>query len=329
MKETDNLFIALALLLCTALSFLFSGMESGVLALNHYRIRQRVRAGDRRAEALHGFLENPEDFLWTILVGNTVVNFVIFSVGLGKLHDWLRGRPVLGLTVFVLAVFLFYILCELVPKTLFQRNPNRLTLMLARPFRAIHGLLAPLVRLVAWFSRGLLRYTGGKTFTGRLFGSREELRFVMQESAPNLTTEEKAMINRVLDLDNLRVRHVSIPLAAAATVPSAAPMSQVLALCQERNFNRIPVLDTKTGRVAGVINVTWALYSGKLDRAKPARDYMEPAFFLPEELRLEEALRRMQAAGCRLGIVFSADHGETGLISLQDILRVIFGEVTL
>ena len=328
MKEPD-LFIALALLLCAALSFLFSGMESGVLALNHFRIRQRMRAGDRRAASLHGFLENPEDFLWTILVGNTVVNFVLFSVGLVKLRDWLHGRPVLGLTVFALAVFLFYILCELVPKTLFQRQPNRLTLMLARPFRAIHGLLAPLVALVAWFSRGLLRYTGGKTFTGRLFGSREELRFVMQESAPNLTTEEKAMINRVLDLDNLRVRHVAIPIAAAATVPAGAPMSQVLALCQERNFNRIPVLDTKTSRVAGVVNVTWVLYSGKLDRAKSARDYMEPAFFLPEELRLEEALRRMQATGCRLGIVFSADHGETGLISLQDILRVIFGEVTL
>jgi len=328
MKEPD-LFIALALLLCAALSFLFSGMESGVLALNHFRIRQRMRAGDRRAASLHGFLENPEDFLWTILVGNTVVNFVLFSVGLVKLRDWLHGRPVLGLTVFALAVFLFYILCELVPKTLFQRQPNRLTLMLARPFRAIHGLLAPLVALVAWFSRGLLRYTGGKTFTGRLFGSREELRFVMQESAPNLTTEEKAMINRVLDLDNLRVRHVAIPMAAAVTVPAAAPMSQVLALCQERNFNRIPVLDTKTGQAAGVINLEWLLYSGNLDPSKPAREYMEPAFFLPEELRLEEALRRMQATGCRLGIVFSADHGETGLISLQDILRVIFGEVNL
>jgi CBS domain containing-hemolysin-like protein len=106
-------------------------------------------------------------------------------------------------------------------------------------------------------------------------------------------------------------------------------MSQVLALCRERNLNRIPVLDTKTGQVAGVINLEWVLYSGEVDRSKPARNYMEPAFFLPEELRLEEALRRMQATGCRLGIVFSADHGETGLISLQDILRVIFGEVHL
>ena len=328
MKDWDLLTV-LALLFCTALSFLFSGMESGVLALNHFRIRQRLRAGDRRAEALHGFLENPEDFLWTILVGNTVANFVIFCIGLVKLHAWLHGRPLPWLMAFSAAVFVFYIVCELVPKTLFQRSPNRLTLMLARPFRAIHGLLSPLVALVAWFSRGLLRYTGGKTFTGRLFGSREELRFVMQESAPDLTTEENAMINRVLDLDNLRVRHVTIPMAAAATVPASAPMSQMLALCRERHFHRIPVLDTKTGQVAGIINLEWLLYSGKLDRAAPARDYMEPPFFLPEELRLEEALRRMQAAGCRLGVVFSADHGETGLISLPDILRVIFGEVNL
>ena len=81
-----------ALLFCVALSFLFSGMESGVLALNHFRIRQRMRAGDRRAAVLHGFLENPEDFLWTILVGNTVANFVIFSLGVVQLHGWL-GRP--------------------------------------------------------------------------------------------------------------------------------------------------------------------------------------------------------------------------------------------
>jgi CBS domain containing-hemolysin-like protein len=328
MSDRD-LLIALALLFCTALSFLFSGMESGVMALNHFRIRQLARAGDRRAKVLHGCLENPEDFLWTILVGNTVSNFLIFSVGLAKLRGWLHGSRVLWLAAFAAAVFVFYIVCELAPKTLFQRYPNRLTLMLARPFRAIHAVLAPLVALVAWFSRGLLHYTGGKIFTGRLFGSREELRFVMQESAPNLTTEEKTMINRVLDLENLRVRHVAIPMSAAATVPATAPMSQVLALCRERNFNRIPVLDTKTGLAAGVINLEWVLYSGKMDPAKPARDYMEPPYFLPEELRLEEALRRMQATGCRLGIVFSADHGETGLISLQDILRVIFGEVTL
>ncbi len=324
-----NILTALVLFLCTALSFLFSGMETGVLALNHFRIRQLSRAGDRRAAILHGCLENPEDFLWTILVGNTIVNFLIFSIGLVKLRGWMHGVTARWLLLFALAVFVFYLVCELLPKTLFQRYPNRLTLALARPFRWIHWLLAPLVSLVAWFSRGLLHWTGGKTYTGRLFGSREELRFVMQESAPNLTTEEKAMINRVLDLQNLRVRHIASPMVAAARVAESLPMSSVLALCQEHNFTRIPVTDTKTGRVAGVINLDWLLFSEKLDRSKLAREYMEPAFFLPVELPLEEALRRMQTTGQRLAVVFSPDHGETGVVTLEDILRVIFGEVNL
>jgi CBS domain containing-hemolysin-like protein len=328
MTDTDAL-ILLIVLACVALSFLFSGVETGVLALNRFRVRQRMRAGDRRAVVLHGFLENPEDFLWTILVGNTVVNFVIFSLGSIQLYAWLGDRPALWALVFLPTVFLFYIACELVPKTLFQRYPNRLTLLLALPFRWIHHLLAPLVAIVEWFSRGLLHWTGGKTFTGRLFGSREELRFVMQESAPGLTSEEKTMINRVLDLPNLRVRHVMIPLANTTNVESTLPLAQVLALCRERGLTRVPVVESATHRIHGVINLEFVLYLDGPDTAKPARDYIQAPFFLPEELHLEEALRRMQQTGHRLAVVLGPDHRETGIISLQDILKVIFGEVTL
>jgi putative hemolysin len=324
-----DIFIALVVLACVALSFLFSGMETGVLALNRFRVRQRMRAGDRRAAVLHDFLENPEDFLWTILVGNTVVNFVIFSLGAGQLYYWLGDRPPWWALLFVLAVFVFYIVCELAPKTLFQRYPNRLSLALALPFRLIHRLLAPLVAVAAWVSRGLLHWTGGKAFTGRLFGSREELRFIMQESAPGLTSEEKTMINRVLDLPNLRVRHVMVPLANTIRVEASRPLAQVLALCRERGLTRVPVTDAATKRINGVINLEQILYLEGLDTKKAAQEYIQAAFFLPEELHLEEALRRMQHTGGRLAVVLGPDHRETGIISLQDILKVIFGEVTL
>jgi putative hemolysin len=317
------------LLLCIAFSFLFSGMETGVLGLNRIRIRQLMRSGDARARVLHGFMENPEDFLWTILVGNTVVNFIIFSLGSIQLQAWFGDRVFWWAAFFVAAVFVFYIVCELLPKTLFQRYPNRLSLALARPFRLIHRLLAPLVSVVAWFSRGLLRLTGGKAFTGRLFASREELRFIMQEAARNLTSEEKAMINRVLDLQTLRVRHAAIPLRQATTVAPSTPMSQVLALCRQGELSRLPVLDAQSRRVAGIIDLERVLYLADLDPGKTARDYMEPPFFLPEELRLEEALRRMQHAGWRLAVVLGPNQVEAGLISLRDILKVIFGEVTL
>ncbi|HEV7927682.1 MAG TPA: CNNM domain-containing protein [Verrucomicrobiae bacterium] len=328
MTDSDIL-ILMAALLCVALSFLFSGMETGVLALNRFRIRQYMRSGDRRAAVLHSFLENPEDFLWTILVGNTVVNFVIFSLGVMQLRHWLAHRPVAEALVWIAGVFIFYIVCELAPKTLFQRYPNRLSLTLAAPFRLIHRLLAPLVAVVAWFSRGLLHWTGGQTHTGRLFGSREELRFVMQEAAPNLTTEERAMINRVLDLPNLRVRHVMVPLANAVTVSAESPLSEAIALARRLNLSRVPAVDAATKRITGIINLEHLLFSADVDTAKPARDFLQPAFYLPEELHLEEALRRMQRSGWRLAVVLGRDNHEAGIISLQDVLKLIFGEVNL
>ena len=328
MTDSDIL-ILMAALLCVALSFLFSGMETGVLALNQFRIRQRMRSGDRRAAVLHGFLQNPEDFLWTILVGNTVVNFVIFSLGVIQLRHWLGHRPVAEVSVFMAGVFIFYILCELAPKSLFQRYPNRLSLAWATPFRLLHRLLAPLVAVVAWFSRGLLHWTGGQAHTGRLFGSREELRFVMQEAAPNLTSEERAMINRVLDLPNLRVRHLMVPLANAITVAADTPISEAIALCRRRNLTRVPALDPQTRRITGIVNLEHVLFSKDVDPARPARDYLQPVFFLPEDLPVEEALRRMQQTGWRLAVVLGRDNRETGLLTLQDVLKVIFGEVNL
>jgi CBS domain containing-hemolysin-like protein len=328
MTDSDILLL-LAALVCVALSFLFSGMETGVLALNRFKVRQQMRAGNRRAAVLHGFLQDPENFLWTILVGNTVVNFFIFSLGVLQLHVWLGHRPAAEAALFVAGVFVFYIVCELAPKTLFQRFPNRLSLALATPFRLIHRLLAPLVAVVAWFSRGLLHWTGGKVYTGRVFGSRDELRFVMQEAAPNLTTEERAMINRVLDLPKLRVRHVMVPMSSAVTVAPDAPLSGAIALCRDRNLTRVPAMDPKTRRVAGVINLEHLLYLPDVDVTKPARDYMQPAFYLPEDLHLEEALRRIQHTGWRLAIVLGRDDREAGVIALQDVLKVIFGEVTL
>src|SRR6266581_6055865 len=103
-------------------------------------------------------------------------------------------------------------------------------MLLARPFRLIHLLLGPLVALVEGFSSALLQWRGGKAFTGHLFGNREELRLVMQESAQGFTSEERAMINRVLDLQTLTVRQAMKPLAQEGTATIETPVGDVLAL---------------------------------------------------------------------------------------------------
>src|ERR1019366_6955368 len=220
---TPNLAIWLFFAACLALSFLLSGMEAGVFALSRLRIRQQMRAGRKSAAALHGYLENPENFLWTILVGNTVVNFFVLGWIVAVLFQVLKGHKLWFIVLFSVIVFLFYTFCDLLPKMLFRIYPNRLCMAMARPFRLVHLMLRPLVGLVEWLSGALLRWTGGKVFTGHLFGNREELRFVMQESAQALTTEERTMINRVLDLPSITVRQIARPLEQSVTVDIQSP----------------------------------------------------------------------------------------------------------
>src|SRR5882762_6060507 len=115
-------------ILSLALSFLFSGMEAGVFALNRLRIRQQMRAGNPRAQALHGYLEHPEHFLWTILVGNTLASVVAVAIVVAGWHEWLGGQPALFLLALLASLVLFYTLCELLPKMIFRQFPNRLCL---------------------------------------------------------------------------------------------------------------------------------------------------------------------------------------------------------
>lgn len=316
---------------CLAISFLMSGMEAGVFALSRLRIRQQMRAGNPRAKALYDYLEKPENFLWTIMVGNTVAGVLAVCIGVIGLYHGLKQWPWLLWPSLLLGGIFYYGFFELLPKMLFRLYPNRLCLMLALPFGLIHRLLRPLVGLMALFSRWLLRWSGGKRFTGHLFGSRDELRMVMQESAQGLTSEERAMINRVLDLQNLSVRQITIPLNKVVTVSIQTPVHEMLALCRERGFSRLPVwgADGSRRRIAGLVSLKSVLYQAEVDLRKTAGDCLRPALFLDQDLRLEMALRQMQRTGQRLAIVLGPDRTELGVVSLQDILKVIFGEVSL
>jgi CBS domain containing-hemolysin-like protein len=323
--------LILLFILCVGWSCLMSGMEAGVFALSRLRIRHWMRQGDRRAKALYGYLENPEDFLWTLLVGNTLANFAVVSLGVVWLFNGLWTRPWWLFAALVAGILSFYTVCELLPKMLFRMHPNRLCLALVQPFRLVDLLLKPVVVPMSWLARAALRWTGQQRFTGLLFGSRDELRSVMQESAQGLSGEERRMINRVLDLQNLSVRSITTPMQRVVTVTTATPVNEVLKLARERGFNRLPVWDGEgpARRIVGVLAVRALLYESDLDPTKPAAQYLTPALYLDDGTRLETALQQMQRRGQRLAVVLGRDRRELGVLSLEDILKVIFGEVRL
>jgi CBS domain containing-hemolysin-like protein len=331
MTLLDPILFCCLLVLCLALSFLFSGMEAGVFALNRLRIRHLMRAGNPAARLLHGYLENPETFLWTILVGNTVVSLSAVGLVVIALHEWLGHRGVWFWLTLAIGVFLFYALCDLLPKMLFQRFPNRLCLRLVRPFQLVHLVLRPLVGLITEISFQVLQLTGGRRFTGRLFANRDELRQLLQETSAGITSEERAMITRVLDLQNVPVRQVTVPMAKVISVAAQMPVGDLLALAREKRVTRFPVLqpDGSRTRVTGIVDVGALLYSAEPDDPRPVSEFVKPAVYLEEHLRLEVALQRLRRSGQPLAIVLGREGAELGIVSMQDILGFVFGEVSL
>ncbi|HSH15406.1 MAG TPA: CNNM domain-containing protein, partial [Verrucomicrobiae bacterium] len=281
---------------CLLISFFLSGMEAGVFALSRLRIRHLARRGNRRAQALYGYLESPENFFWTILVGNTLSTVVAVGVSVRWLYGWLAPRWVLLAATLAVGILVFYAACELLPKTLFRQYPNRLCLVLALPFRLVHAAVAPIVAPVAWVSKGLLHWTGGRRFTGHLFGNRDELRLVMQESGQGLSTEERSMINRVLDLQNLTVGAITVPLSRVVMAPADQSLAEILVRARETGFSRLPVWRQEGARrrVAGLVEAGTLLYAEQLELSRPAGEFLQAALYLEEEMRLERALRQMQ-----------------------------------
>jgi CBS domain containing-hemolysin-like protein len=122
-----------------------------------------------------------------------------------------------------------------------------------------------------------------------------------------------------------------MPFAQVVTVETQTPIGEALNLARERKFSRLPVWETRTGqrRIAGLLILGPLLFRDDLDLQKPAAAHMTPALFLDEDTRLEVAFRRMQRAGERLAIVLGRDRQESGVVTLEDILKVMFGEVKL
>jgi putative hemolysin len=326
-----KLLIAFGLFVCLALSFVLSGMEAGVFALSRLRIRQQMRAGNASARVLHQFLENPENFFWTIVVGNTLVNFVVIGWFFSVLHGQVALQSGWFVLWFVLVVFAFYTFFDLLPKMIFRMYPNRLCLLLARPFRGLHIGLRPLVAVVEWGARLLLRWSGGKKFSGHLFGNREELRQAVQESEQMFSSEERVMITRVLDLENATVRQIARPLTEAVTISAEATVADAIKLLRESGHTRLPVWQQREGRrrIAGMVSAESLLFGAPVEGARKVAELIMPGLFLAEDLRLDAALERLQRSGQRLAVVLSREGREIGIVSLEDILKTIFGEVRL
>ena len=314
------------LILSSALLFIFSGIKSGVVLINRSRIRLQVRKGNRGAALLLNFERAPVNFYLTILLGNTIAN-VVFAIVLVLLLKEISSGGLFW-SLFLLCVFTLYTLCDQLPKKLFSRFPDKLSLAVARPFRFIQFLLAPFVSPIQALFGNTLAGSVGQPLGKRLFSNREELRKLMEDSNDGLSDRERTMISQVLRLSERTLGQAAIPLNLSVTASADTPISSVVDLCKDHRIARVPIWKFGGGqrKVVGIVTLKTSLYKVDFDSDKPASEYMQPALFLPADLKVEAALKRMQRSGQWLAIVTSESQKEAGIVSLQDILKVVFSD---
>tara|TARA_B100001559_G_C16463868_1_gene605526 strand:+ start:441 stop:1400 length:960 start_codon:yes stop_codon:yes gene_type:complete len=314
------------MLIAAAMSFLFSGIETGVFSLNRLRIRQQMREGlNKEAHILFDNYREPERFFWTILLGNILANAAFVIAFILLLKERITNN-LLFWTAFISGLFILFTFCDLLPKTLFGKFPNRLCLTVAKPFKIIQTILTPLVSFFYQILGNAFKNSASQPLASQLFRNRKELKILMEESNDSLSDQERFMISQVVHLNERALRQFAIPLNLAITASADTRISEIVKLCNKHRIARIPIWKFAGGqrKIIGITTLKTSLYRNDYDEKKPASDYIQPALFLPSDLKVEAALKRMQRSGNWLAIVTGKFQQEIGIVSLQDILKVIF-----
>jgi CBS domain containing-hemolysin-like protein len=206
--------------------------------------------------------------------------------------------------------------------------PNRLCLLLLPVFAAIHWMLSPAVFLVGRFAQALLWVTGDRALSSRLFANRDELKALIQSSTGELSKTERSIIDRVIDAQNLTLSRVAKPLDSVQTITASATLEEIRDLCRREGRTRMPVWSGRGPgrRIEGIVSLKDVLYSEPDGQRKTARDWLRPALFLEDSLRIEEALRAFQRSGEHLAIVRGPGGVEVGIVTLPDVLGALFLE---
>jgi putative hemolysin len=323
-----NLRIALlvVLILCSAF---FSLSETALFAANRVILRLRRAQGDARARAAYGLLNQASEVLTTLLAGNTMstvgASVVATSIALSLLPrragEW---AAFLGITLVLLIV------AEIGPKTLAARHADQLALVVASPIGALMRGFTPLIRVLSLAATALVRPFGGHITPRAPLVTEEQLRFLVEvgEEEGVLEEEEREMIHSIFEFGDTVVREVMRPRVDIAAVPADTTINSALGLMTERGHSRLPVYEGSIDHIIGVVymrDLIPALRQGRLDQ--PVTEVRRPPFFVPETKKVDELFKEMQQKKVSMAIVLDEYGGTAGLVTVEDLLEEIVGEI--
>ena len=317
-----------ALVVLIILSGFFSGSETGMMALNRYRLRHLARSGHRGARRASHLLERPDRLIGLILLGNNFVNIAASSLATVlalRLFGEAGIAVAAGLLTLVILIF-----AEVAPKTFAALHPERVAFPAAHILTVLLMVLQPLVVAVNWMANGVLRMLRlSPPDADRDALSREELRTVVAEAGALIPRRHRQMLMGVLDLEKVTVEDIMIPRQEINAIDLDDPPSEILEQITHAQHTRLPLYRGDVNEIEGILHLRRVLAPPHEDGlAEYLRAQASEPYFIPAGTPLSTQLLNFQRAHERIGLIVD-EYGEIeGLATLEDLLEEIVGQFT-
>lgn len=315
----------LELIILLALSGFFSSAETSMISVSKIRLRTLSEEDNKRADLVLKILNQQSKMLSAILIGNNLVNTSAASIA--SLIAYSFGGAAVSIATFIIT-FLILVFGEITPKTWATKKAESLSLAYAPIIMLLMNVFTPVIWFVNLFSNLLLKLLGVKSSDKNPSMTESELRTIMDVSheAGVIEEDEKDMMNNVVDLGDAKAKDVMVPRVHVVMAESTSSYQDLLNIFREEQFTRIPIYEDKIDNIIGLVNMKDLLLYDDLTHFN-IKDILRKPYFTYENKKVSELLVEMKQSTFNLAIVMD-EYGElAGIITLEDIIEEIVGDV--
>jgi putative hemolysin len=322
-------FLLIVILFVFFLLFAFFSLaETAIFSTNRYKLRHLATAGNRKAAELIEWLEQPEPLLATILLGSNFASIGAATLSATLVSRWIVDQDLLeiGLIIEAVLLTLFILLfCELGPKALAARYPERIALRVVIPIELCMKVLSPLtksgIKVTSLVFRGVKEpgTLSKQPVTG------DEIRAMI--AGADDREERTKMLERVLEFSERQVKDVTVPRQEVVALEMNTGLEEILQTVEATRYTRFPVYRTRLDNVAGILHGKDLMPYIHSPRAFRLSQLLRKPVFIPDTAKMDNAIRMLQNAQTHMGIVVDEHGGVQGIVTVEDLIEQIVGEI--
>ena len=314
------------LIVLIMLSAFFSSSETALTTVSSVRIRTLVEEGNKRAAILEKVVENKSKMLSAILIGNNVVNLSASALTTSFMINTFGNAYVgLGTGIITLLILIFG---EISPKTMATVKAEKIALRFCGIINVLMKILTPVIFIVNFLANSFIRLTGTDPTAKTETITENELRTIVDVSHEEgvIESEERWMINNVVDFGDAQAKDIMVPRIDMVLASEDVTYDELMEIFRENMFTRVPVYRDTTDNIIGIINMKDLLFY-KQENPFRIHDYLREAYFTYEFKKTSELFMEMRQNSVSLAIVLDEYGATAGLITLEDLLEEIVGEI--